>query len=287
MSERGVSNGGGVLHVVATPIGNLEDFTLRAIRVLKTVHRVAAEDTRHTRRLLRHHGIDTPMIALHEHNEKKVLDRIIGWLEQGESIALVSDAGTPLISDPGFPLVRECRRRGLRVSPVPGPSALLAALSVSGLPTDSFCFHGFLPRQGAARRQALERLERAGGTRIFYEASHRIGEMLEDCCAVLGPEREGVLARELTKQYEEVLSGTLCQLAEMVRRDPMRRKGEFVVLIAPPAAGPADEVSPQAFHAVEVLLEALPLKQAVALAARITGEKKNRLYREVLARRRS
>ena len=286
MSERGVSNEAGVLYVVATPIGNLDDFTLRAIRVLREVRRIAAEDTRHTRRLLQYHGIDTPLIALHEHNERQVLGRIIKWLEKGESIALVSDAGTPLISDPGFPLVRECRRRGLRVSPVPGPSAVLAALSVSGLPADSFCFHGFLPRQASARQEKLRRLASAGGTTIFYESAHRIAGMLGDCCEVLGPEREGVVARELTKQYEEVLSGSLCKLARMVEEDPLRRKGEFVVLIAPPQAEAGEAVSAQALQVAEVLLGELPLKQAAALAAKITGEKKNRLYRELLARHR-
>ena len=286
MSERGVSNGAGVLYVVATPIGNLDDFTLRAIEVLKTVQRIAAEDTRHTRRLLQYHGIDTPMVALHEHNERQVMGRILGWLEQGASIALVSDAGTPLISDPGFPLVRECRRRGLRVSPVPGPSAMLAALSVSGLPADSFCFHGFLPRQAPARREKLKQLAKAGGTSIFYESAHRIAGMLEDCCQVLGPVREGVVARELTKQYEEVLSGTLCELARMVEGDPLRRKGEFVVLIAPPRKPKQGGVSVRALQVAEVLRGELPLKQAAALAAKITGEKKNRLYQELLARRR-
>jgi len=286
MSERGVSNGAGVLYVVATPIGNLDDLTLRAIKVLSEVRRIAAEDTRHTRRLLQYHGIDTPMIALHEHNERQVQDRIIGWLEKGECIALVSDAGTPLISDPGFPLVRECRRLGLKVSPVPGPSAVLAALSVSGLPADSFCFHGFLPRQSSARKEKLRRLARMGGTSIFYESSHRIAGMLGDCCEVLGPEREGVVARELTKQYEEVLSGTLCKLAQMVEEDPLRRKGEFVVLIAPPQDEAGEAVSSQALQIAEVLLGELPLKQAAALAAKITGEKKNRLYRELLARHR-
>lgn len=286
MSERGVSNGDGVLYVVATPIGNLDDFTLRAIRVLQEVHRIAAEDTRHTRRLLQHHGIDTPMIALHEHNEQQVLGRVVGWLEQGESIALVSDAGTPLVSDPGFPLVRECRRRGLRVSPVPGPSALVAALSVSGLPADSFCFHGFLPRHSAARRERLEQLAGGPGTRIFYESSHRIEGMLRDCCQVLGPERRGVVARELTKQYEEILSGTLCELARLVEEDPRRRKGEFVVLVAPPESRGA-AVSEEALKVAGILVEELPLKQAVALAAKITGEKKNRLYQAVLALHRS
>jgi 16S rRNA (cytidine1402-2'-O)-methyltransferase len=286
MSKREVSNEAGILYVVATPIGNLDDFTLRAIGVLREVHRIAAEDTRHTRRLLQYHGIDTPMIALHEHNERQMLGKIVRWLEAGRTIALVSDAGTPLVSDPGFPLVRECRRRGLRVSPVPGPSALLAALSVSGLPADSFCFHGFLPRHSAARRERLEQLGEEGGTRIFYESSHRIEGMLRDCCQVLGPERRGVVARELTKQYEEILSGSLCELARQVEADPQRRKGEFVVLVAPPEMRDA-AVSEQALKVAGILMEELPLKQAVALAAKITGEKKNRLYQAMLALRRS
>ena len=281
MSKPEVSNETGTLHVVATPIGNLDDFTVRAIDVLRSVRRIAAEDTRHTRRLLQHHGIDTPMVALHEHNERQVLERVIGWLEAGESIALVSDAGTPLISDPGFPLVRACRQRGIRVSPVPGPSALIAALSVSGLPADRFCFHGFLPRQPQARREKLASLQGQTGTQVFYESSHRILHALEDLCAVLGEARKGCVARELTKRHEEILNGSLCELARRVAENADRRRGEFVVLVAPPEGG-EDALDAEARRVLELLLEELPLKQAAALAARITGEKKNRLYQEAL-----
>ncbi len=241
MSRAAVSNGKGVLYVVATPIGNLEDLTPRAKRILASVDLVAAEDTRHSRRMLRHHGIERSLVSLHEHNERQVMQRMIDQLESGRSVALISDAGTPLISDPGFPLVRECHRRGIRVSPVPGPSALVAALSVSGLPTDRFCFHGFLPRQQAAR-----------------------------------------LARELTKQHEEILPAPLGELAGVVATDPLRRKGEFVVMVGTaPEAGRSQRMQ-EADRVLELLLEELPLRQAVALASRITGENRNRLYEQAL-----
>jgi len=283
MSQQPVSNGRGVLYVVATPIGNLDDLSRRAIEVLGSVAHIAAEDTRHTRRLLRHHGIDTPMTPLHEHNETRVLGRIVGWLEGGESVALVSDAGTPLISDPGFPLVRECRRRGLKVSPVPGPSAVVAALSVSGLPADSFCFHGFLPRQRAARRERLERLRWSTSTLVFYESSHRIESTLADLAEIFGGERRGCVARELTKRHEEILDGTLGELAGLVAADPDRRRGEFVVLVAPPEqAGEEGRFEGETDQVLALLLEELPLKQAVSLAARITGENRNLLYRRAL-----
>ncbi|WP_457669132.1 16S rRNA (cytidine(1402)-2'-O)-methyltransferase, partial [Thiolapillus sp.] len=209
MSKPEVSNASGVLYVVATPIGNLDDISLRAIAVLKQVDHIAAEDTRHSRRLLQHHGIDTAMFALHEHNERQALKGLVSLLEEGKSLALISDAGTPLISDPGFPLVRACRERGIRVSTVPGPSALIAALSISGLPVDSFCFHGFLPRNAAARKQKLSELKAAPLTQVFYESSHRILYALQDMEEVLGGRREICVARELTKQYEEVLQGRL------------------------------------------------------------------------------
>lgn len=282
MSQREVSIEGGVLYVVATPIGNLDDITLRAIRVLGEVHRIAAEDTRHTRRLLQHHAIRTPMVALHEHNEAQLLPRIVAWLQEGRSIALVSDAGTPLISDPGFPLVRECRRLGLKVSPVPGPTAFLAALSVSGLPADAFCFHGFLPRQPGPRRERLEAIRELPGTQVFYESSHRVQAALEDLRQVLGGHRRACLARELTKKYEEVLEAPLEELVALVESDPMRRKGEFVLLVAPPERPAGKGLAAEPLRVLRLLMEELPLKQAAALAARITGEKKNRLYREAL-----
>lgn len=280
MSMCEVSIEGGVLYVVATPIGNLDDITIRAVRVLGQVHCIAAEDTRHTSRLLKHHAIQTPLMALHEHNERQVLSRIVAWLQEGKAVALVSDAGTPLISDPGFPLVRECRRLGLKVSPLPGPAAFVAALSVSGLPTDNFCFHGFLPRQKSARQERLAVLKQEAGTQIFHESSHRIQQTLTDLCELWGGGRKGCVARELTKRYEEVFCGSLSELAQKVSEDPMRRKGEFVILVAP--AEEPSELPERVLEVLRMLCQALPLKQAVTLAARITGQKKNQLYREAL-----
>lgn len=276
-----VSNGPGRLFVVATPIGNLEDITQRAIRVLGEVDRVVAEDTRHSRGLLEHLGIDRPMLSLHEHNEDQARDRVLALLEAGESLALVSDAGTPLISDPGFPLVRACRERGIGVVPVPGASALIAALSVSGLPTDRFCFSGFLPRRQAARRGELEALLGESMTLVFYESSHRISETLTDMVAVFGGERRAVLARELTKIHETLISAPLSELLSRVAADENQRRGEIVLLVsgAPPAA---DALDAEAERLLRILLEELPVKQAAHLAARISGGKKNAFYQRAL-----
>jgi 16S rRNA (cytidine1402-2'-O)-methyltransferase len=267
---------------VATPLGNLDDISLRALQVLQTVHRVAAEDTRHSRRLMQHHGIDTPMLALHEHNERQALKGLLMILRQGEDLALISDAGTPLISDPGFPLVRACREAGIRVSPVPGPSALIAALSVSGLPVDSFCFHGFLPRNSPARRERLAELLAQSRTQVYYESSHRILHALRDMLEVLGEKREVCVARELTKQYEDIMQGPLAEVLAMLEADVMRQRGEFVIIVAGVPPRNTDLPPEEAMRVLEILLEELPLKQAVALAARITGEKKNLLYKLAL-----
>jgi 16S rRNA (cytidine1402-2'-O)-methyltransferase len=267
----------GVLYVVATPIGNLQDMTLRAIDVLKTVDRVAAEDTRHTRKLFARFGIATPLLAVHEHNEREVCGRLLDRLAAGESIALVSDAGTPLISDPGFVLVRAVRRAGIRVVPVPGPSALVAALSASGLPTDRFHFEGFLPSRRAARRQRLQALRELDITLVCYESSHRIVECLEDMAACLGAERHGVIARELTKAFESFTGGTLSELATSVREEPEHRRGEFVVLVEA-ASRDTQVLDAGARHMLEVLAGELPLKRAAALAAAITGAPRNRCY---------
>lgn len=284
MNAEAVSNQTGVLYLVATPIGHLDDLTLRARRVLAEVDRILAEDTRHSRRLLAHHGIDTPLVPFHEHNEDRRQARVVGWLEAGHSLALISDAGTPLINDPGFPLVRECRRRGIRVVPVPGPSAVLAALSASGLPTDRFCYQGFLPRQPAARRRRLEALADLPATLVFLESAHRIDGALADLAEVLGEERPACLAREITKRHEEFINGTLGELAALVASDPDRRRGEFVVVVGPPPAEDGGAAADEA-RVLEVLLEELPLKQAVNLAARILGGSRNQLYRRALARR--
>ncbi len=273
----------GVLYVVATPIGNLEDFSVRAVRVLETVDLIAAEDTRHTRPLLRHYGISTQMVALHEHNEREVMGRLLRQLEEGQSLALVSDAGTPLISDPGFPLVREAGRMGIRVVPVPGVSAAICALSVAGLPTDRFLFAGFPPRQSASRQRWLQDLAAESATLVFYESSHRILSALKDMAEVFGAARESVVARELTKVHETLLRGRLDELIEIVAEDPNQQKGEFVVLVQGAGREQSDQKTVETEQVLKLLLDELPLKQAAALAAKITGEKKNALYQQALA----
>ncbi|MFC1683928.1 16S rRNA (cytidine(1402)-2'-O)-methyltransferase [Pseudomonadota bacterium] len=273
----------GVLYVVATPIGNLEDFSPRAAAVLSGVDLVAAEDTRHSRPLLRHFGINTPLTAVHEHNEREVMDGLLTRLQEGQSIALISDAGTPLISDPGFPLVRECHRRGIKVSPIPGPSATVCALSVAGMPTDRFVFEGFLPAKSAARRARLKQLQRESRTLVFYESGHRIMETLQDMREELGDERPALLARELTKLYETLMGDSLAGLLQAIEKDPMQRKGEMVLLVEgikeEEISGRAAEVE----RILGILLEELPVKQAATLTARITGEKKNAIYKQALA----
>jgi 16S rRNA (cytidine1402-2'-O)-methyltransferase len=273
----------GVLYIVATPIGNLGDLSARAVEVLQAVDLVAAEDTRHTRPLLRQYGIETPLLALHEHNELQVLERLIARLQGGEAVALVSDAGTPLISDPGFPLVRECRRLGVPVSPIPGPSALIAALSASGLPTDRFLFEGFPERSQAARRAQFEALRDEPRTLVFYESSHRVLESLKDMAAIFGSERRAVLARELTKLHETIVADPLGELVALVESDPMQQKGEFVLMVAGTEPRSGEALPPQTERLLRILLEELPVKQAAALASRISGEKKNRLYQAAVA----
>jgi 16S rRNA (cytidine1402-2'-O)-methyltransferase len=277
-----VSDKPGTLFVVATPIGNLEDLSPRAAAVLAGADLIAAEDTRRTRTLLSHLGAATPMVAVHEHNEREVLEQLLARLEGGESIALVSDAGTPLISDPGFPLVRAAHERRIRVSPVPGPSALLCALSAAGLPTDRFVFEGFLPRSPERRRARLETLAREARTLVFFESGHRVPASLEDMAGVLGPERPAVLARELTKVYETLVPASLGELAELVARDADQRRGEIVVVVGGAAEPSAEAVDAESERVLRVLAGELPLRQAAALAARITGVKKNRLYRLAL-----
>jgi 16S rRNA (cytidine1402-2'-O)-methyltransferase len=273
----------GVLYIVATPIGNLGDMSHRASEILNDVDLIAAEDTRHSRPLLRHFGIGTPLLALHEHNERDIKDQIVKRLQQGESVALISDAGTPLISDPGYTLVHECHRLGVTVTPVPGPSAAIAALSASGLPTDRFLFEGFLQRSHKARVEQLQALREEQRTLVFYESSHRIKDSLKDMAQVFGSGRPAVLARELTKLYETILSCPLGKLGEILDRDPNQSKGEFVVLIAGAEERTEEQLAPEAERVIRILLEELPVKQAAALAARISGEKKNRLYQFALA----
>lgn len=271
----------GCLYIVAMPIGNRGDITERAKQVLSTVDLIAVEDTRHSRPLLQMLAITTPLLALHEHNEQKLVGRLVDQLTAGDTIALISDAGTPLISDPGFPLVRACRQAGVRVVPVPGPSALICALSAAGLPTDRFLFEGFPARSGPARREQFRRLKDEGMTLIFYESSHRIVNSLVDMAAVFGEDRPAVIARELTKLHETILSQSLGSLVQLLSQDPNQQKGEFVVLVAG-AIQDQETIDPDAQRTLEILLQEMPTKKAAALAAKITGVKKNRLYQKAL-----
>jgi 16S rRNA (cytidine1402-2'-O)-methyltransferase len=238
---------------------------------------LAVEDTRHSRKLLMPFGIDTPLLALHEHNEREQVGRLLEHLLAGADLALISDAGTPLISDPGFVLVRAARAAGIRVVPVPGACAVIAALSVSGLPTDRFRFEGFLPPRAVARKERLQALAGESATLVFYESSHRIVESLHDMADTLGAERMATVARELTKTFETVASGTLEALCAWVSADANQQKGEFVVMVQG-AVSDATALDEAARHTLRVLLQDLPLKQAAALAAQITGLSKNRLY---------
>ena len=267
----------GTLHIVATPIGNLADLTPRAQEVLRTVAAICAENTRRSGQLLSHFGIATPLLALHEHNEDALAQRIVARLAGGESLALVSDAGTPLVSDPGYRLVRAARAAGVRVSPVPGACAAIAALSVAGLPSDRFSFEGFLPAKAAARRDRLTRLAGEPRTLVFYEASHRIAESLADCRAAFGDARPAVLARELTKLFETVLDGTLADLHARVEADDNQRKGEFV-LIVQGAGDDADAQLAEGRRVYAKLSEHLPPSTAAKLAAELTGASRKALY---------
>ncbi len=268
----------GTLYVVATPIGNFGDMTPRAVAVLQGVDFIAAEDTRHSGRLLTHFSIGTPTLALHEHNERAQAPRLVARIVAGESFALISDAGTPLVSDPGFHLVRVAREQGVCVVPVPGVSAVMASLSVCGLPTDRFVFEGFLPAKAGPRRKRLQALAGETRTLIFYEAPHRVLGSLDDMSAVVGAGRQAVLARELTKTFETVKSASLAELAAWVRDDTNQQKGEIVLLLAGAEAGEEGEDDGEARRILGVLLDELPLSQASALTARITGRKKKPLY---------
>lgn len=267
----------GSLYIVATPVGNLDDITARAIQVLSRVNSIAVEDTRHSRKLLQHFGIDTPMFALHEHNEVQKVDEIIKRISAGEDIALISDAGTPLISDPGYPLVSKASQAGIKVVPIPGASSILAALSCAGLPTDRFVFEGFLPGKKGTRSNQLSKLAAEERTLIFFEAPHRIHACLEDLVTVFGANRYGVIARELTKTYETFLRGTLAELLEMVSADSNQERGEIVLMVAgsDKKNQSLDEAS---LHIFSTLLEELPLKQASSLAGKITGLGKKAFY---------
>ena len=269
------------LYVVATPIGNLRDITLRALEVLATADVVAAEDTRNTVYLLSHHGISTnKLIAVHQHNERAAAEKIIARLQAGQSVAFVSDAGTPAVSDPGALLVQAVRAAGLRVTPIPGANAALAALSAAGLSEPHFLFYGFLPNKSAARRAALQSLTSYPCTLVFYEAPHRIVECVADLCAVLGGERQIVLAREITKQFETIHVCALRDAEAWLQSDSNQQRGEFVVLVS--GAVPQLGLSMESLSTLSQLLDELPLKQAVHLAAKITGANRNELYQRAL-----
>lgn len=275
----------GTLYVVATPIGNLDDISARALKVLHDVPLIAAEDTRHSVRLLQHFGIATPLAACHEHNERDQGGRFLTHLLAGADLALISDAGTPLISDPGYHLVRQARAAGITVVPVPGACALIAALSAAGLPSDRFVFEGFLPAKAVGRRARLERVKEEQRTLIFYEAPHRILECLRDLETVFGAERPALLARELTKTFETMKGLPLAQLRAFVEADSNQQRGECVVVVAGWSAPENEDVlSSEVLRVLDLLLKEMPLKRAAALAAQITGVGKNLLYQAALAR---
>ncbi|HHE9472880.1 16S rRNA (cytidine(1402)-2'-O)-methyltransferase [Haemophilus influenzae] len=274
----------GILYIVATPIGNLQDITQRALETFAQVDLIAAEDTRHSGLLLSHYGIKKPFFALHDHNEQEKAHILVEKLKQGSSIALISDAGTPLISDPGFHLVRQCREAGIRVVPLPGACAAITALCASGIASDRFCFEGFLPAKSKARKDKLENIAEEDRTLIFYESTHRILDTLEDMQAVLGEKRYIVLAREMTKTWETITGNTIKNLREWLLEDPNRTKGEMVLIVeGKPKSDNNDEISPQAVKALELIAEELPLKKAAAIVAELYGYKKNALYQFGLA----
>jgi 16S rRNA (cytidine1402-2'-O)-methyltransferase len=271
----------GTLYVVATPIGNLADLTPRAREVLASVALIAAEDTRHTRQLLSSCGIDTALTSLHEHNEAHKSAELVARLAGGDSVALVSDAGTPLVSDPGFDLVAAARRAGIAVVAIPGACAAIAALSVAGLPTDRFVFEGFLPAKTAARSERLEELAREPRTLIFYEAPHRLVDVLRDMTRIFGAERNASISRELTKRFETTYSGTLAQLSETAASDSDMSRGELVIVVSgAPATSTARELDSDAL--LRALLQELSPSQAAKVAAHVTGGKRSELYEAAL-----
>jgi 16S rRNA (cytidine1402-2'-O)-methyltransferase len=279
-SGSGVSMGR--LYVVATPIGNLQDLSPRAQAVLAEVQEIAAEDTRHSGVMLRHVGIDTPLVSLHEHNEKSRSDELIAKLQGGAAIALISDAGTPCISDPGYELVRRAAASGIEVLAIPGPSAAIAALSIAGMPTDRFCFEGFLPAKAEQRRGRLKDLAAELRTVVFYESPHRIAETLSDCASAFGAERECCIAREITKIHESTYRGTLARMIEALAADANMSRGEIVLIVAGAAPVIQDAQALELDRVLRELLAELPLKQAAHLAARLSGARENEAYKRAL-----
>lgn len=271
------------LYIVATPIGNLDDMTERAVDTLKSVALIAAEDTRHSQALLHKHGIKTPLRAYHDFSSEAQAAALLEILDNGQSMALISDAGTPLISDPGYKLVRAARQRGFTVLPIPGASALTAALSVAGLATDRFCFEGFLPARSTARRAALDKLAQESRTLVFYESPHRIQEALADLSECLGAQRQVFLGRELTKKFESHFYGSCGQCVDWLAADSNQRRGEFVLVVAGCDEEEAERRQFQeALDLTRQLREEMALKKAASLASQITGVRKNALYEAVL-----
>jgi len=268
------------LHVVATPIGNLKDISFRALATLAAADAVIAEDTRVTKTLLAHYGIATPLVAYHEHNAKVIRPHLIARLESGAALALVSDAGTPLVSDPGFKLVQEALEKGVKVTSVPGASAVLAALVVAGLPTDRFFFEGFLPHKSGARRARLAALAEIPGTLVIFESPRRLAETLDDCLAVLG-DRDAAVARELTKLYENVRRGTLGELAAALAREEPPR-GEIVLLVAPAAEGSAALAEAELDARIEAALALHSVKDAASVISAATGRPRRQVYARAL-----
>lgn len=277
----------GTLYVVATPIGNLGDFTPRAREILAQVAVIAAEDTRHTGQLLKQFGIHTALVSLHEHNEAQRSQRLIARLAAGESIALVCDAGTPLISDPGYNIVSAARAQGIRVIAIPGACAAIAALSIAGLPTDRFTFEGFLPAKATARRSQLAALRNEPRTMVFYEGPHRLGEVLNDMLEAFGRERRAVVCRELTKRFETSYGGTLEDLVKLSASDADMARGEIVIVVAgkPDEQTTRTELDPD--QLLETLLEELTPSQAAKIAAKLTGEKRSDLYEKAVTKKRT
>ena len=275
----------GTLFVVATPIGNLDDLSPRARQILEQADLIAAEDTRHTGRLLSHFDIKTWQMSLHDYNEESLVSRLIDHLKEGRSIALVSDAGTPLISDPGYRLLRAAHESGIRVSPVPGASAVIAALSVAGLPTDRFCFEGFLPAKRAGRRNRLQALARESRTIVCFESVHRIGESLRDLIEVFGSDRPAFIGRELTKLHEQCVSATLADLERMHNEGSIATKGEFVLAIGGNQDAASQKVSIDLERLLRELSRVMPGRQAVDLVSSLSGKARNDVYRLMLAQR--
>ena len=276
------SNQSGTLYVVATPIGNLGDMVPRAVEILQTVKAIACEDTRHSKKLLDHFRIDTPLMAYHDHSDKKSSHKILTQLSAGNDIALISDAGTPLISDPGYRLVLAARQQGINVIPVPGACAAIAALSVAGLPTDRFRFVGFLPTKSTQRKKVLQELAAVPETVVFYEAPHRILDTLKDSVEVFGAEHSGFIARELSKTFETYLHGTLAELVSIVEADSNQQRGEIVLVLAG-REETESTVTVDGERVLRLLLAELPTAKAAALTAKITGGDKKQFYQMALA----